>query len=77
VGVLLARYIEVAPTLTQLPPGAGLGAALVPLLATLLTFCGLLGLGLLLYTRFLTAVPILPLGDDVFRADQPSGEGHA
>jgi hypothetical protein len=75
-GVLLVRYLEVAPALSGLEPGAGMGAALVPLLASIGLFCGALGLGLVLYSRFLTAVPILPIGDSIFEAHATEEEGH-
>ena len=75
-GVLMTRFLEVAPTLTRLQPGAGLGEALVPLAASVLVFAGLLGLGLPLYGRLLAAAPLLPVGDSVFQAAYATEEDH-
>jgi hypothetical protein len=60
-GIFLARFIEIAPELLGEEP-----QPLLPLVSTILLFCGCLGVGGLLYWRFLTRVPIMPVGDDVF-----------
>ena len=77
-GIFLARFIEIAPALLKVQPGAGLGAVALPLAAAAMVFCGLLGGGLLLYGKALTQVPIMPLGDEIFvREFQDSGEDHS
>jgi hypothetical protein len=75
-GVCLARFVEIAPALLHVESGAGLGALAWPLLATALVLLGLLGAGLLLYGRLLTAVPIMPVGDAVFGREFREGGGH-
>ena len=65
-GILLARFVEVAPPLLRLERGSGLPAVVGPFVSTLLVFGGVLGAGLLLYHQLLTRVPIMPVGDPVF-----------
>jgi len=75
-GVLLARFLEIAPALLDLEAGAGPGAALLPLLSSVLVFAGLLGAGLLLLFHFLTWVPVMPVGDRIFLGEfTGDGEG--
>jgi hypothetical protein len=66
VGVVLARFLEVAPALIELSPTPGAGALVRPLLATALVLVGFLGVGWRLYRGLLTAVPIMPVGDPIF-----------
>ncbi|MDJ0766353.1 MAG: hypothetical protein QNJ97_25480 [Myxococcota bacterium] len=66
VGVLLARFIEIAPPLLRDGPLSGNSAVVGPLAATALILLGLLGAGLLLYKKWLVAVPVMPVNDDVF-----------
>jgi hypothetical protein len=69
VSIFLVRFIEIAPPLLHLHPGAALTEALVPLLAALLTLAGMLGAGAWSYAALLTAVPLLPVGDPIFEAE--------
>lgn len=64
-GIFLVRFIEAAPPILRLDDPSGT-TALVPLLTSLLVFAGFLGAGLLLYSSFLTQVPIMPVGDAIF-----------
>jgi hypothetical protein len=76
-GIFLARFVEIAPALLHVEPGTGLldgGGPLGPLLSTILLFVGCLGVGGFCYYRFLTKVPILPVGDDIFIRECGSGE---
>ncbi len=59
-GVFLARFIEVAPALTE---SEGIA---VPVVSAALVFVGLLGGGLLLLSKVMSGLPILPVGDDIF-----------
>jgi len=69
VGIFLARFLEIAPALLDVQPGSGTGVLALPLLSAVLTFAGFLGGGMLLYQQFLTWVPVMPVGDDVFRRE--------
>jgi hypothetical protein len=73
-GVLLARFLEIAPALLDLEPGSGPMSALLPLMSCVMVFGGLLGAGLLLLFRFLTWVPIMPVGDRIFLGEFSGGE---
>jgi hypothetical protein len=64
-GILLARFLEVAPALVH-PAGPSPATIAVPLLASVLVFFGMLGAGTLGYGWLLTQVPILPVGDAAF-----------
>lgn len=73
-GIFLARFLEIAPPLLGIRPGYVAGEIVRPVLASLLVWLGFAGLGWQLYRRFLSTVPILPVGDDIFmRLD---GERH-
>ena len=81
-GVLLARFVEIAPPILRLAPGTTGSAVVLPLVVTLLVVAGFLGVGLLLYERLLRRVPLLPVGDPIFwREEKPraavSTEGEA
>jgi hypothetical protein len=76
-GIFLARFLEIAPALLHVEPGTKLldgGGPLGPLLSSILLFIGCLGVGGFFYYRFLTKVPILPVGDDVFTRECGPGE---
>jgi len=75
-GLLLARFIEIGPALIEIEPGGGLGVLARPLLTALLVLLGLLGAGLLLFGRFVAAVPIMPVGDPVFGREFREKGGH-
>jgi len=75
-GVFLARFVEIAPPLLGLAPGSKPAAALHPLGGALLTLLGLGGAGYLLYRRFLRALPLLPLADEVFLSTLHPDEEH-
>ena len=74
VGVLLARFLEIAPALIDVEPGSGPSAALLPLLSSAMVFGGLMGAGLLLLFYFLTWVPVMPVGDRIFVREFSDGE---
>ncbi|HEX7598746.1 MAG TPA: hypothetical protein VF518_11070 [Polyangia bacterium] len=65
-GIVLARFLEVAPALIDLGTHATVHAIARPLLATLMAVLGVLGAGWGLYRSLLTAVPIMPVGDPIF-----------
>ncbi|MFC1707574.1 hypothetical protein ACFL59_12295 [Planctomycetota bacterium] len=65
-GIFLARFIEVAPALLSFTEETSHVAVLQPLLAAVLTFLGMLGVGWGLYRWLLTEIPVLPIGDEVF-----------
>ena len=76
-GIFLARFIEIAPALLEVTPDTPHFAAYGSygsLLASALLFVGCLGIGGWLYCRFLTRVPILPVGDEVFAREFGSTE---
>jgi hypothetical protein len=76
-GIFLARFLEIAPALLHIEPGTGLldgGGPIGPLFSSILLFFGCLGMGGFLFYRFLTKVPILPVGDDVFIRECGPGE---
>lgn len=66
IGVFLARFIEVAPPLLKLGAAGGGGALSLALASAVLLLLGFLGAGLLLYDRWLQAVPIMPVSDPIF-----------
>jgi hypothetical protein len=68
-GIFLARFIEIAPALLGDDP-----EPFLPLAASVLLFCGCLGFGGLLYWRFLTRVPVMPVGDEIFAREFESQE---
>lgn len=77
VGIFLARFIEIAPAVLEAAPEAGpfvSRGAYGTLLSSALLFLGCLGIGGLLYYGFLTKVPILPVGDEVFAREFSSAE---
>lgn len=65
-GVFLVRFLEIAPPLLGIKPGYAPGEIVRPMLASLLVWLGFAGLSWQLYRRFLSTVPILPVGDDIF-----------
>jgi hypothetical protein len=65
-GIFLVRFLEIAPPLLGIKPGYAPGEIVRPLLASLLVWLGFAGLSWQLYRRFLSTVPILPVGDDGF-----------
>ena len=65
-GIFLARFLEIAPPLLDIKPGYAAGEIVRPVIASLLVWLGFAGLGWQLYRRFLSTVPILPVGDDIF-----------
>jgi len=76
VGVFLARFLEIAPALVHLSLPSGAGALGRPLAAAGLVTLGLGGPGWWLYGWLLTQVPIMPVGDPVFRGMlDPEGQG--
>ena len=73
-GMFLVRFLEIAPPILEIKPGYGAGEIVRPVLASLLVWLGFAGLSWQLYRRFLSTVPLLPVGDDIFaRID---GEHH-
>ena len=76
VGIFLARFIEIAPPLLHLEGGSGTGALALPLLSAAGVLVGFLGAGLLLYARWLEAVPAMVVGDRVF-VEEMVGKGAA
>jgi hypothetical protein len=68
-GVFLARFIEIAPPLLQLPPGSGMGALVLPLVSAALVLLGFLGAGLFLYSKWFLAVPVMVVGDEIFQEE--------
>lgn len=75
-GVFLARFLEIAPPLLHLEAPATFGDIASPLIATGLVSLGMLGGGLWLYLWFLTKVPIMPVGDEIFLAEFGAEETH-
>jgi hypothetical protein len=75
-GVVLARFVEIGPPLLEVEQGSGLGVLALPLLAAVLVLLGLLGVGLLLFGRLITTVPIMPVGDAVFGREFREKGGH-
>ena len=67
-GIFMARYIEIAPELLGIAAPARLDALYVPFASALLTFIGVLGVGLLVSMRVLRGMPVMPVGDDIFHA---------
>jgi hypothetical protein len=68
-GIFLARFLEIAPALLDVTPETARFAvqgSYGSLLSSALLFLGCLGTGGFFYYRFLTRVPILPVGDEVF-----------
>lgn len=76
-GIFLARFLEIAPAMTPLPPGSGVSGFLPVLLSSALLFLGGLGAGLWLYNGLLTQVPLLPIGDEIFVHEFTGGEAHS
>ncbi len=75
-GIFLARFIEIAPPLLQLEPGSGMNALALPLISAALLLVGFLGAGLLLYTKWLSGVPAMPVGDEIFKREFKDDGGH-
>jgi hypothetical protein len=69
VGVFLARFIEVAPALITVTEGTDMGGLALPLGSAALLLVGFLGIGLLLYGRWLSGVPIMALNDAIFEEE--------
>ena len=65
-GVVLARFLEIAPALIELSPDWTAADFLRPLVATVLVLAGCAGIGWRLYRGLLTAVPIMAVNDPVF-----------
>ena len=77
-GIFLARFVEIAPALLPQPPGAGTAALIPVLLSSGSVLLAGLGAGLWLYNWFLTQVPVLPVGDEIFRSELAGGgEAHS
>jgi hypothetical protein len=65
-GIFLARFLEIAPPILGLKAGVPPADIVRPLAASILIWLGFAGLGWQLYRRFLSAVPVLPVGDEIF-----------
>jgi hypothetical protein len=73
-GIFLVRFLEIAPPLLGIKPGYAAGEIVRPLLASSLVWLGFAGVSWQLYRRFLSTLPMLPVGDAIFaRID---GEHH-
>ncbi len=72
-GVLIARFVEIAPALVQEESGVPgfLSAA-----AALMVFIGLLGAGLLVFSKLFADVPILCVGDEILLNVVSDKEAH-
>lgn len=63
-GILMSRFIEIAPALMDLHgPGASYA---IPLISSAATFVGLLGAGLLIFFALMARVPVMCVGDSIF-----------
>jgi hypothetical protein len=62
IGVLMARFIEIAPSV--LASGDG-GGAVMPLVSAGLVFLGFVGGGLLLYLKMFSGLPILAVNEEI------------
>ena len=67
--IFLARFIEIAPALLAVEPGAGMGGMVLPIVSAALVLAGFLGGGLLLFGRWLLEVPLMALNDVVFATE--------
>jgi hypothetical protein len=65
-GIFLCRFLEIAPAILHVGHGWRLGEIAGPLTSAVLVCLGFAGAGWLLYRRFLAAVPIMPVNDEVF-----------
>jgi hypothetical protein len=74
-GVLLARFIEIAPAISGLEK-TDLGGALVIAASAVLILLGLIGAGLIIFEKVFTSVPIMAVGDKVLVAEMTRKEGH-
>jgi hypothetical protein len=63
VGVFMARFIEIAPSVLTFEGG---GSVVIPLVSAGLVFLGFLGGGLLLYLKLFSGLPILAVNDEIF-----------
>ncbi|GAB4298312.1 MAG: membrane protein [Myxococcota bacterium] len=74
-GIFLARFIEIAPAIVEMPSNGGGSSALLPLASSILIFCGFLGAGILLYGFFIMNFPIMPVGDETFTTEFAKEKG--
>jgi hypothetical protein len=75
VGVLLARFIEIAPSIAHIDH-TQLGAAALTAVASLLILIGLLGGGLVIFVKLSSNVPIMAVGDETLVSMLVEKEGH-
>ena len=73
-GILVMRFLEIAPPTMGLNPAAASGVIMPALAGSLLVLLGGLGTGVWLYAALLTKVPIMPVGDDIFVNEYSQGE---
>jgi hypothetical protein len=69
IGVVLARFLEIAPPLLNLPSGTSVMDLSLPIISTFLLLAACLGLGWCGHRWFLRQVPGMPVGDIIFQAE--------
>jgi len=76
IGIFIMRFLEIAPPTLSLKHPAVFSYIAIPLLGSFLVLLGSLGIGLWLYAKLLTKVPVMPIGDDIFANEFTEGNTH-